>query len=699
MAVISGTITALRLLAQALAKKLSKDALKKAVKTRVKKAVKGKIKKKAKDFIKGKKADKRRTAKNIMQAEGDFLGGGALAVSSPTALATTPLMGEKGGALAKVEKKGELIKSDKIDFQKMGQKIDNIAGMTEAVERLTGVQKKQKEDAAKARRIALDKAAKEKKEANLEKKKGIVGKVGDSIKKKAEGPLAMVMRFLGNIIAGGLVLFFVKNIGKLIKTWKSIVEGFHNFFWVIRALLWKGFLPKTLAKGVKAVGSVIVKGFKLVGKTFGTIGKSISNAFGKAGKVIGGWIGNIATKAKDAVVNVAKNAGKWVKNLPGFKQIGNLVNNIGGKVSGGFKAAKGFLGIGAKAGTVAGKAGTVAGKAGTVAGKAGTVAGKVAGKAGTVAGKAGTVAGKAGTVAGKVAGKAGTVAGKTGGKVGGKILKGGLGKIAKRGALKLLGKGAVKTIGKVFGRIPIIGPLMVALASMLSGDPPKQTLFKAMGAALGGLAGSFIPIPVVGTILGEMTGEFVGDLFYTLVSGGGWEGVVEKTKAKAKQIFEGGKAAMEWIGGGFSRFFKNFMEEHSFELPWWVSGPIKKLTGMEVGKLPNILQLYNPLAMGPMLLKSFFPPGESSEKIPAVVSSGEDIQSINNERSKEIDDISVPASYDKKEGANIFLEAPSTSSGGGGFSKGGTVVLGGSSRELLNSYYKSVNVTAPLYKG
>ena len=660
MAVISGTITALRLLAQALAKKLSKDALKKAVKTRVKKAVKGKIKKKAKDFIKGKKADKRRTAKNIMQAEGDFLGGGALAVSSPTALATTPLMGEKGGALAKVEKKGELIKSDKIDFQKMGQKIDNIAGMTEAVERLTGVQKKQKEDAAKARRIALDKAAKEKKEANLEKKKGIVGKVGDSIKKKAEGPLAMVMRFLGNIIAGGLVLFFVKNIGKLIKTWKSIVEGFHNFFWVIRALLWKGFLPKTLAKGVKAVGSVIVKGFKLVGKTFGTIGKSISNAFGKAGKVIGGWIGNIATKAKDAVVNVAKNAGKWVKNLPGFKQIGNLVNNIGGKVSGGFKAAKGFLGIGAKAGTVAGKAGTVAGK---------------------------------------VAGKAGTVAGKTGGKVGGKILKGGLGKIAKRGALKLLGKGAVKTIGKVFGRIPIIGPLMVALASMLSGDPPKQTLFKAMGAALGGLAGSFIPIPVVGTILGEMTGEFVGDLFYTLVSGGGWEGVVEKTKAKAKQIFEGGKAAMEWIGGGFSRFFKNFMEEHSFELPWWVSGPIKKLTGMEVGKLPNILQLYNPLAMGPMLLKSFFPPGESSEKIPAVVSSGEDIQSINNERSKEIDDISVPASYDKKEETNIFLEAPSTSSGGGGFSKGGTVVLGGSSRELLNSYYKSVNVTAPLYKG
>jgi len=107
----------------------------------------------------------------------------------------------------------------------------------------------------------------------------------------------------------------------------------------------------------------------------------------------------------------------------------------------------------------------------------------------------------------------------------------------------------------------------------------------------------------------------------------------------------------------------------------------------------------NPFKTMPLLIKSFFPPGESSEKIPAAVSSGEDIQSINNERSKEIDDISVPASYDKKEGANIFLEAPSTSSGGGGFSKGGTVVLGGSSRELLNSYYKSVNVTAPLYKG
>ena len=100
---------------------------------------------------------------------------------------------------------------------------------------------------------------------------------------------------------------------------------------------------------------------------------------------------------------------------------------------------------------------------------------------------------------------------------------------------------------------------MVALASMLSGDPPKQILFKAMGAALGGLAGSFIPIPVLGTILGEMVGEFAGDLFYTLLSGGGVEGVVEKVKKKATQILQGGKVAAKWLGGGIMRFLKNIM--------------------------------------------------------------------------------------------------------------------------------------------
>ena len=67
----------------------------------------------------------------------------------------------------------------------------------------------------------------------------------------------------------------------------------------------------------------------------------------------------------------------------------------------------------------------------------------------------------------------------------------------------------VKTVKGVFGRIPILGPIVVAVASLLAGEPIGQALFKGVGAALGGLLGSFIPIPVLGTLLGETLGTFV----------------------------------------------------------------------------------------------------------------------------------------------------------------------------------------------
>ena len=712
MAVFTSTAMALKLLAKALIKKFSKDAIKKAVKSRAKKAIKGKIKEKAKKFLKGKKKDKRQRVKNIMQEQGAFPGGGALAVSS-TAIATTPLMGDRGGALAKVEGKGALVKSDKIDFQSLGQKIDNIAGMTEAVERLTGVQKKQKEDAKKARQVALDKEKKAQREKDLEKKKGIGdNKVGGFLKKKAEDPLAMIMRFIGSVVIGSFVMRFLKRFGQLQKVWKGIVDGFNNFFWIIRALLWKGFLPKTLVKGIKEIGKVVVKGFKLIGKTFGTIGKSISNAFGKAGKILTKWITGLATRAKDAVLGVVRNAGKWVKNagrwaskLPGIKQALNVGKNVAGKVSGGLKAAKGFIGKGVQGvkGFVGKGVQGVKGFVGKgVQGVKGFLGKGVQGAKGFLGKGLKGAKGLLG-MGGKGAGKVGGVLAKAG-KMGGKLAKGAAGILSKAKGL--------------FGRIPIIGPLMVALASMLAGDPPKQTLFKAVGAALGGLAGSFIPIPVLGTILGEITGEFIGDLFYTLVSGGGWEGVVEKTKAKLKQILEGGKAAAEWLGGGFKRFTKGLLEKHPIDIPkgggrWSAMTWMAKTFGMfdflndigyvtdgQVSKFPNLLQLWNPFSMGPLLIKSFFPPGESKEEKPAAVPAGADTPSVNKEAvSQDIDDISVSAGYEKTGESHVFMEAPSPLPTGGGGGKSGTVMLRGSSKELLNSYYKAVNVTAPLYKG
>ena len=68
-----------------------------------------------------------------------------------------------------------------------------------------------------------------------------------------------------------------------------------------------------------------------------------------------------------------------------------------------------------------------------------------------------------------------------------------------------------------------MGPLILAVSSLLAGEPIGQALFKGVGAALGGLLGTAIPIPVIGTLLGETIGVFVGDLPYELTMGGGPE--------------------------------------------------------------------------------------------------------------------------------------------------------------------------------
>ena len=64
----------------------------------------------------------------------------------------------------------------------------------------------------------------------------------------------------------------------------------------------------------------------------------------------------------------------------------------------------------------------------------------------------------------------------------------------------------------------------------MSGEPLGQALFKGIGAALGGALGTFIPIPIIGTLLGETIGMFVGDLLYYTI--------MEKNPAKAFEMLK-----------------------------------------------------------------------------------------------------------------------------------------------------------------
>lgn len=127
-----------------------------------------------------------------------------------------------------------------------------------------------------------------------------------------------------------------------------------------------------------------------------------------------------------------------------------------------------------------------------------------------------------------------------------------------RRGLNVLSKPGAAVAKGFFRRIPILGPILVAVASLMGGEPVNQALFKAGGAALGGVLGSFIPIPVLGTMLGEFIGEFVGDIFYELILGKGISGAKTKLWNGIKKALDVGGVALNWVKRGSKKYIDNW---------------------------------------------------------------------------------------------------------------------------------------------
>ena len=207
----------------------------------------------------------------------------------------------------------------------------------------------------------------------------------------------------------------------------------------------------------------------------------------------------------------------------------------------------------------------------------------------------------------------------------GAVMKKGLKGSAKRLGVKLFGKAGLKTVKGVFGRIPILGPIVVAVASLLAGEPPGQALFKGLGAALGGFLGTFIPIPVLGTLLGETVGTFVGDLLYSLILGGGPKEAGDKLMNAIKTAMDVGGLVVNFFKEGFGRFIENFPTVDVAEIGFGPFTLRKALATIfpfldgdkdgEVKELPDfsILNPFNPFSLGfytkliPHAAASFFP--------------------------------------------------------------------------------------------
>ena len=196
---------------------------------------------------------------------------------------------------------------------------------------------------------------------------------------------------------------------------------------------------------------------------------------------------------------------------------------------------------------------------------------------------------------------------------------------------------AVKGFAK---RIPILGPIIVGLVSLLSGEPASQALFKTFGAGLGGALGSFIPIPVLGTLIGETIGVYVGDLLYELILGGGVEAVGNRMKEDFTKLLSGGKIVFNWLKDGVGRFLEGLPK--GFGLAGFLFNP-------------------NPLPKVKLMGKAFFS-REPMKEVKDDDKSDEKSAKLSNNQKKDsnkvADDVSKKATYEEPEVELIPIEIP-----------------------------------------
>ena len=541
-------------------------------------AVKGGAKKIATDKLmnRKKKTDARRAAAQKMM--GGEEKGGAIVVKPKAALVHSP-----AGAIEKYTGGDQQQSGGGEDLQGL---VLHIKTSVISVESLLGnsvaLQKKKLDDERKAREAAqLGKA-----EKDLEKKKPKAASKGPKLNLPGKGLLSSIMDFVINIAFGWIavrLLKFAPQIAKILPAIGAVADFIIN---------WGG-------KILNALATMIDWGYKLVELGRG----AVKGVFGEEGAAkFDTFMGNI----KDLI------QGFLIWKIIGQKIFKAIVGNI----KNAFNVIKGIF---AKAGKVLNW---------MTGGRAGNLAKNILSKGANLAKNVG---GKLLNFGKNLIGGGGQKALGGAAKGAKSIMKKGVGKAAKRAVIKMFGK----TAGKIFGKIPIIGPVIVGIVSLLSGEPIGQAIFKTMGAAVGGLLGTFIPIPVVGTLLGEAIGVFVGDLLYHLIVKRDPKAAFKMLKDTVMGIFKGGKAIFNWVTGGFARFYEgipkiklpDFPKDPPKWIPKWVPfkekiwnvfkigakimlGPLSLLMGREI---PNLLWLYNPMNTGPLLFKSFFPPGGAKE--------------------------------------------------------------------------------------
>ena len=666
---ISATIMTLKVLGKMAAKKVSSNA----IKAKAKDFVVNKAKDKIKSKFKKKKVKGKDVARKMMG--GGEEKGGALVKASPSgSIVSSPA----GGLIPSSDTGGSLVESKSGVAKELGlepflNSLTSVKESLDSIKKSLNDNNKDAKDRIDDQRLLNNKLNKEEREAELENKKkgsGIGKKLLGRAKDAADNFLARITKFFAMTLLGMLV-------NGLIGGARDVILAFRVGFELLKNS------GKTLGKGLGKLKTVLSKSLKSIGKPFGDIGSSIKNVFVNLGNKIIGWVGDLISKAKQW----ADDAIKWLSKA--FPKTANFVKNVGGKV---LNVAKT---VGSKVSSAAKFVGNIGSKAANIAK---TVGSKAKNLVKTVSkpfvNVAKTVGGKALNVAKTVGGKALNVAKGVGGKASKWIAK-----LFGKGAAKALAgpaaKGIFKTLAKAAKgiRIPVVGPLLVAVTSMFAGDPIGKTLFKTIGTAVGGSIGLALPLPVPGNPLsmmaGELIGEYLGNMLHILFKGGGIKAVGQQLKKDLLSLFNVGKHIVKWIGGGITRFIKNVIKTDPIEVKsgWGVRSALTKATkifGMydwfkglgfaggkngQIDKFPNVLNLLFPWKYIPLLAKSFFPSKE--DRVAENIARG---KALDDKKEKEEKDKASLGSQEGNTDIDSISESASYEDGG---EEASTIVMGG----------------------
>ena len=572
--------------------------------------VKGGAKKIAADRLlnrKKKVKNRREKVQESMGGGGEPGKGGALAIRPTTSLIPSP-----AGALAPTGSEGSSSGNTAEEI------ANNISTKVIRVDRLLAgslaIREKVREDERKAREKASDKAQ----EAALEKSKDPDAKKGPKLNLPGKGLFAKIFGFFGTVILGWIavrVIDWLPKIQPFLKKLAVFVDGVIDWGGkILDGLTW--FIDKAYVLYDAATG--------WIKNVLGEEGAAKFDIFmGNLKKLIQGFLvwKIIGEKIFKAIISSIKNTWKIIKGAfvrafkiarAALKAVWKLVSKIPG-----VKQGAQWLGR-----------------------QAGRLGGALKGFGSKLLG--GASRGGAKAVA----------------KVGGLVAKW-FGPAAKM--IAPAAKAAKPFVSKFASRVPILGPIIVAVISLMSGEPLGQALFKGLGAALGGALGTTAGIAITAalgvatagigaflgglitpamTILGELIGTFIGDLLYNLFLGGGLKEMMGKLKGMLigglKKVLAVGDFIKDFISGGFSRFYEGIPKFTVPDLPeeppsfipgfgfgskkkiWnafkggikFLIGPLSLLMGK---KIPNLLWLVNPMNTTPLLIKSFFPPKGAKE--------------------------------------------------------------------------------------